>query len=71
MKKIGLAVAGAALVAALAAPAGAALVPGSSDVLQHGRTRLHECYGHRDWNDRGECDDERRPQHDGGGSTLF
>lgn len=59
MKRIGIAVASAALLAALAAPAGAAVVA------------PHACYGHRSWNDRGDCYDEHRPQHDGGGSILF
>ena len=71
MKKIGIAVASAAVLAALAAPAGAAVVPGSGDVLHHEYSPAHACYGHRSWNDRGECYDERRPQHDGRGSILF
>ena len=71
MKKIGIAVASAALFAALAAPAGAAVVPGSSEVFHQQDSRPHACYGHRSWDDRSECYDEHRPQHDGGGSILF
>jgi hypothetical protein len=71
MKKIGIAVASAALLAALAAPAAAAVASGPSDVLHQQDSQPHACYGHRSWDDRGECYDEHRPQHDGGGSILF
>ena len=71
MKTLGIAVASAALLAALAVPAGAAVVPGSGDVLHHQYSEPHTCYGHRFSDDRGECYDEHRPQHDGRGSILF
>ena len=70
MKKIATALASAALLAALAAPAGAAVVPGSSQVSRH-QSQRHECYTGRSGERRGSCYDEHRPQHDGGGSILY
>jgi uncharacterized low-complexity protein len=69
MKKIATALASAALLATLAAPAGAAVVPGSSNVFRH-PTQRHQCYTGRPGERRGNCFDEHKPQHDGGG-ILF
>lgn len=60
----------------LAAPAEAAVTrPTAAPVMQHRDRRHHECYGQhprpRHAPRSGECYDERRPQHDGGGSILF
>jgi hypothetical protein len=71
MKKIAMALAGGALALTLAAPAGAAVTSPTahSEVLRNRDRRFHECYdrhGRRRYN-RGDCYDERRPQHDGRG----
>jgi hypothetical protein len=70
MKKIATAVAAAALFVTLAAPAGAAVAPSGSAVPQD-RYGPHECYGGHAGPARGNCYDEREPQHDGSGSLLF
>lgn len=62
MKKLAAAVAGAALVVMLGAPAGAATVNTARRDEQRGCSRHHE---------RRDCYDEHRPQHDGRGSLLF
>jgi len=62
MKKLATAVAGAALVVVLGAPAGAATVNAARRDEQRGCSRHHE--GRK-------CYDEHRPQHDGRGSLLF
>jgi len=79
MRKVATAVASLALVAGLAGPAAAAVPQGSqarpgTAVETHYRRecfhRSHWDRWRRHWHGRG-CMDERRPQHDGGGSSLF
>jgi hypothetical protein len=67
MKKMATALASAAMLAGLAAPAGAAVVPGSHDVLRSRSMQPHQCGRGRPGARRGDCYDEHRPQHDGGG----
>ena len=71
MKKLATAVAAAALLVTLAAPAGAAVAPSGNDAAQYRYGPVHECYGGHAWRARGDCYDERSPQHDGSGSLLF
>jgi hypothetical protein len=68
MKRIATALAGAALLVTLAAPAEAAVVPRPVDV-RHGS--VHRCYSNSAGPHRGNCYDEHEPQHEGRGSILF
>ena len=71
MKKIATAVAAAALLVTLAAPAGAAVAPSGNETAQSRSGSVHECYGGHAGRARGNCYDEREPQHDGSGFLLF
>jgi len=80
MKKVATAVASLALVAGLAGPAAAAVPQtpkagtGTAIETRDQRECFHHSHrdrwGHRHWHSRW-CTDERRPQHDGNGSSLF
>ena len=76
MKKVATAIASVALLAGLAGPSAAA-VP---QTPQAGRGTAiearyqRECFRHHRWDRRWHsrwCTDEKRPQHDGKGSSLF
>ena len=67
MKKLATALAGLALLATLATPADAAVRPNAASPRQH----PSRCYGHHSQQRSDYCTDERHPQHDGGGSSLF
>jgi hypothetical protein len=76
MKKATMALATGLLTLTLAAPAGAAVrsLNGRSEVSRYQDRRPERCHtDHRggERRDRGDCYDERRPQHDGDGSILF
>jgi hypothetical protein len=76
MKKVTMALATGLLTLAMAAPAGAAVnsLNGRSDVSRHQDGRPNRCYSQhrpREVRRHGNCVDERRPQHDGRGSSLF
>jgi hypothetical protein len=70
MKRIATALAGAALLVTLAAPANAAVVSRPPTVFRSTDQRPPECYGHRRGPGR-DCTDERHPDHDGSGWLLF
>ena len=70
MKKITTALAGAALLVSLAAPADAAVTSRSSTALHATDQRHPECYGHGRGPAR-DCTDEHHPTRDGNGWLLF
>jgi hypothetical protein len=76
MKRITMALASGLLTLTLAAPAGAAVSSATSrsDVSRDQDRRPAHCSTERhggERGNRGNCYDERRPQHDGRGSILF
>ena len=70
MKKIATALAGAALLVTLAAPAHAAVVSRPGTAFRSTDQRPRECYGHRRGPGR-DCTDQHQPEHDGNGWLLF
>jgi hypothetical protein len=71
MKKLATALAGLALLAALATPAEAAVRPNAASPRRGSSGRPHSCYSHHPQGHTDYCTDERHPQHDGRGSILF
>lgn len=76
MKKLAMALAAGTMLIGLAAPAEAAITrPNRAPVTRYRDRRFHECYersprpGHAPR--RGDCYDDRRPQHDGQDSVLY
>jgi hypothetical protein len=71
MKRIATALAGAALLVSLAAPAEAAVAPRSGTIVRSSTDRQPpQCYGQHRRAGR-DCTDERHPEHDGNGWLLF